>query len=135
MNFNNSQCTCFFTNTVILCSSCLRKIACFFRCKEFGQAVLCYNKFKKCHNKTLKVTPSLCRNDCHLFRNKYCKKELEMISQEKAILAMYIPDCDVLPEPNPDCIPLSRKHDNPHSSRGSVTCAIFGLFLHVTQTT
>lgn len=77
------------------------------RCKEFGQAVLCYNKFKKCHNKTLKVTPSLCRNDCHLFRNKYCKKELEMISQEKAILAMYIPDCDVLPEPNPDCIPLS----------------------------
>ena len=78
-----------------------------YRCIEFGRPVLCYNTFFRCQNASGRRTHSLCKRDCELFKNVYCKKELEMIAMEKGILSLYIPQCDELPHSDELCISIS----------------------------
>ena len=81
----------------------------FSRCLQFGQPVLCYHKFKKCDPVRKKPILTLCKKDCKLFKEVYCRDELSMINTDKGFLSLYIPDCDLLSDDNTNCISIVQK--------------------------
>lgn len=80
-----------------------------FRCLEFGRPVLCYHQLKQCDTIRKLPIPTLCKRDCELFKESYCKDELSMINTTTGLLSLYIPDCNQLSNDNANCIPVKRK--------------------------
>lgn len=81
------------------------------KCEQFGQAVLCYNKFPRCHSNGKRYSPSICKRDCELFTTEYCKKELAILKNNPSAAGfMFIPQCNELPENSRECIPIKQSN-------------------------